>query len=54
MILARIIKKITVNRNCEITIHFFLALDEFKKAFEVEWNEKVTILETDIPERILA
>lgn len=54
MILARIIRKITVNRNYEITIYFFLTLDEFKKAFEVERNEKVTILETDIPERILA
>lgn len=54
MILARIIKKITVNRDYEITIHFFLTLDEFKKAFEEEGKENVLICEADVPAKMLA
>ena len=54
MILARIIKKITVNRNYEITIHFFLALDDFKKAFKEEGEMNVKIREVESPEKVLA
>ena len=45
MILARIIDKITVNRDYEITIRFFLTLDDFKRAFEQEGPENICIEE---------
>ena len=45
MILARIIEKITVNRNYEITIRFFLTLDDFKRTFEQEGPENTCIEE---------
>lgn len=44
MILARIIEKITVDKNYNISIYFFLTLEDFRK--EVEDNvEKIEILE---------
>lgn len=44
MILARIIEKITVDKNYNISIYFFLTLEEFRK--EMEDNaEKIEILE---------
>ena len=44
MILARIIEKITVDKNYNISIYFFLTLEDFRK--EMEDNvEKFEILE---------
>lgn len=48
MILARIIDKITVNRDYEITIRFFLTLDDFKRAFEQEGPENACIEEAKL------
>lgn len=49
MILARIIEKITVNKDYHITIYFFLTLDEFLEASEgnlVEVQESEKCIET--------
>lgn len=48
MILARIIEKITVNRNYEITIRFFLTLDDFKRAFEEDCPDNTCIEEAKL------
>ena len=43
MILSRIIQKITVNREYEIHIYFYLTLEGFKQ--EVEQIENVTVID---------
>ena len=49
MILARIIEKITVTRDYEITIRFFLTLDDFKQAFEQDRPDNTCIENAQFP-----
>ena len=54
MILARIIKKITVNRDYDITIYFFLTLDDFKHALEKDGRYDIKVCEAPLPKTCLA
>lgn len=54
MILSRIIGKITVNRNYDITIYFFLTLDDFKHALAEEGRDNVKVCEEPVRKRRFA
>lgn len=54
MILSRIIGKITVNRNYDITIYFFLTLDDFKHALVEEGRDNVEACEEPVRKRHFA
>lgn len=54
MILSRIIGKITVNRNYDITIYFFLTLDDFKHALVEEGRDNVKPCEEPVRKRHFA
>ena len=54
MILSRIIGKITVNRNYDITIYFFLTLDDFKHALVEEGRDNVKACEEPVRKRHFA
>lgn len=45
MILARIIKKIVVDKNYNIIIHFFLTMDDFKKAVDTNIPACVSVVD---------
>ena len=53
MILSRIIGKITVNRNYDITIYFFLTLDDFKHALAEEGRDNVKVCEEPVRKKTL-
>ena len=53
-ILSRIIGKITVNRNYDITIYFFLTLDDFKHALAEEGRGNVKACEEPVRKRHFA
>ena len=53
-ILSRIIGKITVNRNYDITIYFFLTLDDFKHALAEEGRDNVKVCEEPVRKRRFA
>ena len=54
MILSRIIGKIIVNRNYDITIYFFLTLDDFKHALAEEGKSNVKVCEEPVRKRRFA
>ena len=54
MILSHIIGKITVNRNYDITIYFFLTLDDFKHALAEEGRDNVKVCEEPVRKRRFA
>ena len=54
MILSRIIGKITVNRNYDITIYFVLTLDDFKHALAEEGRDNVKVCEEPVRKRRFA
>ena len=53
-ILSRIIGKITVNRNYDITIYFFLTLDDFKHALAEEGRDNVKVCEEPVRKKRFA
>ena len=54
VILSCIIGKITVNRNYDITIYFFLTLDDFKHALAEEGRDNVKVCEEPVRKRRFA
>lgn len=53
MILARIIEKITVDKDYHITIHFFLTVEDLQNTVSDDWL-KVTATETNMNQQTIA